>query len=70
MTRKRSKSPITQKGYRKGESPPNKGLKLPPEVLTPDELERLMRTFDRETMRGVRNAAMAVLMARAGLRVG
>jgi hypothetical protein len=70
MATKRRRSPITQKGYRKGEPPPNKGLKLPPEVLTPDELERLMATFDRRSKRGIRNAAMAALMARAGLKVG
>ena len=70
MPVKRQRSPITQKGYRKGQPPPNKRLKLPPEVLTPDELERLMTTFDRRSKRGVRNAAMTVLMARAGLKVG
>jgi integrase len=70
MAQKRHRSHITLPGYRKGEDPPNKGLKLPPEVLTPDELERLMETFDRRSKRGVRNAAMTALMARAGLKVG
>src|SRR5688572_3951945 len=70
MARKRHRSPITQPGYRRGEPPPNKGRKLPAEVLTADELERVMATFDRGTKRGVRNAAMAALMARAGMKVG
>ena len=64
------RSRITQKGYRKGLAPPNKGRKLPAEILTTDELQRLMASFDMTTKRGVRNAAMTALMARAGLKVG
>jgi hypothetical protein len=70
MARKQHRSPITMPGYRKGYEPPNKGRKLPAEVLTPDELHRLMATFDSRTKRGIRNAAMTALMARAGMKVG
>jgi site-specific recombinase XerC len=70
MADERHRSPITRKGYRKGKPARNKGRKLPAEVLNADELERVMATFDRSTKRGVRNAAMAALMARAGLKVG
>lgn len=70
MEKKQLRSRITQKGYRKGLPPPNKGRKLPAEVLTADELQRLMGTFDMSTKRGVRNAAMTALMARAGMKVG
>lgn len=61
---------ITEKGHRKGLPPPNKGRKLPAEALTADELQRLMASFDMSTKRGVRNAAITALMARAGLKVG
>jgi hypothetical protein len=64
------RSPITMPGYQKGYTPPNKGRKLPAEILTPDELQRLMATFDLGTKRGIRNAAMAALMARVGMKVG
>jgi hypothetical protein len=70
MPKKQHRSPITMPGYRKGYDPPNKGRKLPAEILTPDELHRLMATFDLRTKRGARNAAMAALMARAGMKVG
>jgi hypothetical protein len=64
------RSHITMPGYRKGLPARNKGRKLPAEVLTADELQRLMETFDMRTKRGVRNAAMTALMARAGMKVG
>jgi hypothetical protein len=70
MAKKQRRSPITMPGYRKGQEPPNKGRKLPAEVLTADELHRLMATFELTTKRGARNAAMVALMSRAGLKVG
>ena len=66
---KRAGSPITKKGYRKGRSPANKGKKLAPQALTPDELDRVMQSFGR-TKVGARNRAMVALMARLGLKVG
>lgn len=70
MAKKQHRSPITMPGYRKGYEPPNKGRKLPAEILTPEELHRLMDTIDLKTKRGARNAAMVALMARTGLKVG
>jgi site-specific recombinase XerD len=62
-------SPITMPGFRKGQRPANYGLKLPPEPLTLDEVERLLAVLGRGPC-GHRNRAMVVLMWRSGLRIG
>jgi site-specific recombinase XerD len=63
------RSPVTQPSYRLGKEPPNKGMKLPPEVLTTDEMYRLLDACGRGPA-GRRNRALIAIMWRAGLRVG
>lgn len=61
------RSPVTLPSYRLGKEPPNKGLTLRPEPLTPDELLRLMVACGQDAA-GNRNRAMITVGARAGLR--
>ena len=61
------RSPVTFPDYRTGKAPPNKGRKFPPEVLTSDEVFRLMRACGKGPA-GIRNRALIVIGARAGLR--
>jgi site-specific recombinase XerD len=49
--------------------PANRGLKLPPEPLTPDEVRKLIRACSPRAATGVRNRALIVTLYRAGLRV-
>lgn len=63
------RSPVTQPSYRLGKEPPNKGMKLPAEVLTPDEVYRLIDACGRGPA-GRRNRALIMIMWRAGLRIG
>jgi integrase len=63
------RSPVTQPSYRLGKEPPNKGMKLPPEVLTSDEMYRLLDACGRGPA-GRRNRALITIMWRAGLRIG
>lgn len=63
------RSPVTQPSYRLGKAPPNKGMKLPPEVLTADEMYRLIDACGRGAA-GRRNRALIACMWRAGLRIG
>lgn len=65
---RQNRSPITMPGYRKGQHPLNYGMKLPPEPLTRDEIERLLRHMGRGPC-GHRNRALVVLMWRSGLRI-
>lgn len=53
---------------RRGVAPANAGKKYPPEVLTPDEVLRLMAAF-RGGRIGDRNRAAVAIMWRAGLRL-
>jgi hypothetical protein len=69
MADRRSGSEITKPGYRKGIAPPNKGRKLPAEILTVGEVERLMDAIPKGKV-GVRNRAMVALMVRAGIKIG
>lgn len=62
------RSPVTQPSYRLGKAPANKGMKLPPEVLTSDEMYRLLDACGRGPA-GRRNRALITIMWRAGLRV-
>jgi integrase/recombinase XerD len=50
-------------------SPANKGLKLPAEPLTADEVKLLIRACSKRAHSGIRNRAMIVVLYRAGLRV-
>ena len=49
--------------------PPNKGKKYPPELLTPQEVQRLLDGCSRKAPTGIRNRAMLTLFYRSGLRV-
>ncbi len=48
----------------------NKGRKLPPEVLTEEEVQRLMRACSHRAPTGIRNRALIAILYRAGLRIG
>jgi hypothetical protein len=62
---------ITEPGYLKGRSAPNKGRKMPAEVLTAAEVERLMDALpSAATKMGARNRAIVALMVRAGVKIG
>jgi integrase/recombinase XerD len=45
------------------------GTKLPPETFTPDEANALLRACSRRYSTGIRNAALIVVLWRAGLRI-
>jgi site-specific recombinase XerD len=49
-------------------TPANKGRRLPPEPLTPDEVARLLGACSTKSASGKRNRAFLVLLWRAGLR--
>jgi site-specific recombinase XerD len=49
--------------------PANKGRKLPPEPLSPDEVKALIRACSKRAATGIRNRAMIVVLYRAGLRI-
>lgn len=59
---------VTMPGYKAGERPPNYGMKLPAEILTVEEVHRLMAACPRRGPTGVRNRALIVVLWRAGLR--
>ena len=50
--------------------PWNKGRRLPPEVLTRDEVNALMRACSKRAPTGLRNQALIVVLWRGGLRIG
>lgn len=50
-------------------TPANKGLKLPAEPLTTDEVKLLIRACSKRSPSGIRNRALIVVLYRAGLRV-
>lgn len=63
------RSPITYPSYRLGFDPPNKGITLPPEVLSADEIRALVAApLSRGRTCALRNRALIVVGARAGLR--
>jgi integrase len=49
--------------------PANKGRKLPPELLTPEEFRRLLAACSATAPTGLRNRALLVTLYRAGLRL-
>lgn len=63
----RRRSPATLSQYRKGVPAANRGRKLPPEVLTSEEVFALMRACGGGPA-GRRNRALIAIGARAGLR--
>jgi site-specific recombinase XerD len=52
-----------------GRVPANKGMELPPEPLTPDEVRAMLRAVSKRGTFGPRNAAIIIVLWRAGLRV-
>ncbi|HWF49713.1 MAG TPA: site-specific integrase [Solirubrobacteraceae bacterium] len=65
----RRRSAVTVPGYRLGMKPANAGKKYPAEILTSDEIHRLMAACGRHGLAGPRNRAMIVTLWRGGLRV-
>src|ERR1700730_17222914 len=61
---------VTLPGYRAGMKPANFGHTYPAEVLTQSAIARLLSACSRRGPTGIRNAALIVVMWRAGLRVG
>ena len=49
--------------------PANKGRKLPPEPLMPDEVKTLINACSKRAVTGIRNRALIVVLYRAGLRI-
>ena len=49
--------------------PANKGRKLPPELLTPEDVRALLGACSAKAPTGVRNRALVVTLYRAGLRL-
>src|SRR4051812_41356549 len=66
----RRRSPITDPAYRLGKRPPNAGRTFPAEILTPDEIMRLVGACARRGPSGLRNRALIVVLWRSGLRIG
>ena len=62
-------SPIWDPEFARGREPGNKGLKLPAEVLTPDEIRAILRQIRRDTTSGIRNRAIIIMLWRCGLRL-
>ena len=50
-------------------APANKGRKLPPELLTPEEVRALLGACSTTAPTGIRNRALVVVLYRAGLRL-
>lgn len=65
----RRRSHITLPGYRLGMKPANYGQRYPAEVLTREEVGRLLAACSRRGPTGIRNRALIVVMWRAGLRI-
>lgn len=65
----RRRSPITLPGYRLGMKPANYGQKYPAEILTREEISKLLAACSRRGPSGLRNRALIVVMWRTGLRI-
>lgn len=59
---------VTDKGYHQGREPANKGKTYPAEILTPDEVNSLIRACSNRAPTGIRNRALMVVLYRGGLR--
>lgn len=62
-------SPATQPGFRKGRAPANRGRRYPAEVLTPAEIDGLLRACSGRAPTGIRNRALLAVCYRSGLRI-
>lgn len=65
MLQKREKTFINSKNL----VPANKGKRYPAEVLTPDEMQRLLKAPSNRAPSGIRNKALLIVLYRAGLRI-
>jgi hypothetical protein len=68
--RGRPRSHVTLPGYGKGRPAFNKGMKLPAEILTHDEIAAVLDALPSHTLLGKRNRAMITLLYRAEAKVG
>ena len=59
---------VTRPGHHLGRTPANKGQTFPAEVLTPDEVRRLLAQCSATSSTGTRYRALITMMYRAGLR--
>lgn len=59
---------VTLPGHKAGERPPNYGQTFPAEVLTTEEVGRLIAACPRRGPGGLRNRALIVVLWRGGLR--
>lgn len=59
---------VTLPGHRAGVHPPNFGRKFPAEVLTAEEISRLIAACPRRGPSGLRNRALIIVLWRGGLR--
>lgn len=64
----RERPPVTRPGYRQGQHPPNYGRTFPAEILTAEEIGRLMDACPRRGPAGLRNRAVIAVLWRGGLR--
>lgn len=62
------RSIVTLPEFRTGKEPGNKGKTYPAEILTPDEVYKLIDACGKSSM-GLRNQALIIVMWRAGLRI-
>lgn len=67
--RPHSGSPVTDPDYRRGQRPANFGRTFPAEVLTTDEVLRIIAACSNRGPSGMRNRALIVVLWRGGLRV-
>lgn len=67
--RPRGVSPVTDPTFRRGQTPANAGRRFPAEVLTSDEVLRLIAACSNRGPSGLRNRALVVVLWRGGLRV-
>ncbi len=65
----RGASPATAPGFNAGRVPATKGRRLPPEPLTRQEVEALLRQCSRRAPTGLRNRALIAVLYRGGLRI-
>lgn len=62
-------SPVTDPEYRRGQRPANFGQTYPAEVLTPEEVLRLISACSGRGPSGIRNRALLIVLWRGGLRI-
>lgn len=63
-------SPITRPGYKRGQHPGNYGKHLPGELISRQDMGRLLAACPARGSAGIRDRALIVVLWRAGLRIG